>query len=45
MKTIKLSPQEFINFKKIANFWYDFCVNAGVIEVKADKSNLLKIGY
>lgn len=46
MKTIKLTPTEFLNsFKLLAKFYYKFAVSSGMIVIEADAELLKAIGY
>jgi hypothetical protein len=45
MRTINLTPQEFMLFKQLAGFFYDFSVKAGVIYVIANSDMLESLGY
>lgn len=48
MKTIQLSPKEFINFKTLANrihLIFVYFVSQGIIHVEADALRLDELGY
>lgn len=48
MKTITLTPQEFYQFKELANklrIWFTINVINGFVHVQADAQLLEKIGY
>lgn len=45
MKTVELTVQEYINFKAIANFWFDAYVKHGLVFVNANIEELLRLGY
>jgi len=45
MKTITLSAKEFYNFKKLANFYFDFWILSGNIIVTASIEELELLGY
>jgi hypothetical protein len=45
MKTITLSAKEFYNFKKLANFYFDFWILSGNIIVTASIEELEELGY
>jgi hypothetical protein len=48
MKTIKMQPTAFYQFKQKANefkIWFDCKISKGLYEVTADKLSLEKLGY
>lgn len=45
MKKITLTPKEFMLFKQLAHFWFNFAVCSGIITVEADAKLLESIGY
>lgn len=45
MSTITLTPIEFDLFKNIADFYFDFNVDLGIVYVIADTKLLASLGY
>ena len=45
MSTISLTPIEFDLFKNIADFYFDFTVDMGIVHVIADTKLLASLGY
>lgn len=48
MKTIQLTPKEFVNFKVLANqmrLMFVYAVSHGMIHVEADALRLDELGY
>ena len=45
MSTITLTPIEFDLFKNIADFYFDFTVDMGIVHVIASTEMLAKLGY
>jgi hypothetical protein len=45
MKTISLTPTEFVSFKQLATFFFDLYVKGGFVHVTADAESLDKLGY
>jgi|APGre2960657373_1045057.scaffolds.fasta_scaffold108985_2 hypothetical protein len=46
MKTIKLTPTEYVNcFKTLATFYYAISVSAGMIVIQANAKLLEELGY
>lgn len=48
MKTIQLSPTEFVSFKALANqlqILFMYWVSQGVVHVEADAASLYELGY
>jgi len=45
MRTITLTPQEFVSFKQLAYFFFDLYVKHGFVHVTAHADDLEKLGY
>ena len=45
MSTVTLTPTEFILFKNIAHFTFDFSVRLGIVYVIANTEMLASLGY
>jgi hypothetical protein len=45
MKTVSLTPTEFVSFKQLATFFFDLYVKGGFVHVTADAESLDKLGY
>lgn len=48
MKTIKLQPTQFYQFKKRAEdlrIWFDCTIKRGIYHITADKTSLKRLGY
>jgi hypothetical protein len=45
MKTVSLTPTEFVSFKQLATFFFDLYVKGGFVYVTADAESLDKLGY
>ena len=45
MSTVSLTPAEFLLFKNIAHFSFDFSVKMGIVHVIASTEMLAKLGY
>jgi len=45
MKTIELTPREYRNFQKIANFFFTASVLHGLVFVTADINSLQQLGF
>ena len=45
MKIIKLTAQEFYNFKQLAKFVYEYTPANGTVFVEADENELKQLGY
>jgi hypothetical protein len=45
MKKVTLTPKEFVNFKQIATFFFNFAVSAGMVIIEADAHHLESLGY
>lgn len=48
MKTIQLTPKEFVLFKSLANRFkliFSYAVSGGLVHVEADASSLDELGY
>lgn len=45
MSTITLTPIEFILFQNIADFYFDFNVDLGIVYVIANTELLASLGY
>ena len=45
MSTVSLTPTEFLLFKNIAHFSFDFSVKMGIVYVIANTEMLASLGY
>ena len=45
MSTVSLTPSEFLLFKNIAHFSFDFTVKMGIVYVIANTEMLASLGY
>ena len=45
MKTVALSPTEFVSFKQLATFFFDIYVQGGFVFVTANIDHLEQLGY
>ena len=45
LKTITLTPVEFVSFKELAQFFFDIKVKNGYVHVTANSIKLSKLGY
>ena len=45
MRTITLSPTEFLSFKQLAYFFFDLYIKNGFVHVTANADELDRLGY
>jgi hypothetical protein len=45
MRTVTMTPTEFVSFKQLATFFFDLYVNQGFIHVTANADHLEALGY
>lgn len=45
MKTVALTPTEFMSFKQLASFFFDIYIKGGFVFVTANIEQLEKLGY
>jgi len=45
MRTVTMTPQEFMSFKQIATFMFDLYVKQGFVFITADSDALDALGY
>lgn len=45
MRTVCLTPTEFVSFKQLASFWFDMYVKHGFVHVTAHADDLDTLGY
>lgn len=45
MRTITLTPQEFMSFKQLAYFFFDLYVKNGFVYITANADKLEELGY
>jgi hypothetical protein len=45
MKKVEMTPTEFVLFKQISNFFFNFAVSAGMVVVEASEADLAQLGY
>lgn len=45
MRTITLTPTEFLSFKQLACFFFDLYIKNGFVHVTANADELDKLGY
>ncbi len=45
MKTISLTPTEFVSFKQLATFFFDLSVRGGFVFITANADALDALGY
>jgi hypothetical protein len=45
MKTVSMTPTEFVSFKQLATFFFDICIQQGFVHVTANIDHLEQLGY
>jgi hypothetical protein len=45
MRTVCLTPTEFVSFKQLASFWFDLYVKGGFVHITAHADDLDRLGY